>query len=94
MNGMACIGSELSEGPLTATDALGKTSCGRTTAQCQGTVICMTYHQWVGGRDISWGWGNVCCKENMQKGSVPKINFFHGCSCVEPCLLGFAHMEM
>lgn len=38
----------------------------------------MTYHQWVGGRDISWGWRDVCCKDNMQMGSVPKISFFHG----------------
>lgn len=40
----------------------------------------MTYHQWVGGRDISWGWRDVRCKNNMQMGSVPKISFFHGCS--------------
>lgn len=67
MNGMACIGCQLPQGPLTASNALSETSCGGATTQCQGTVICMAYHQWVGGRDISWGWGDVCCKDNMQK---------------------------
>ena len=67
VNGMACVGRQLSQGPLTAPNALGETCCRGATAQCQGTVICMAYHQWVGGRDISWGWGDVCCKDNMQR---------------------------
>ena len=72
VNGMACVGCQLSQGPLTAPNALGEMCCRGATAQCQGTVICMAYHQWVGGRDISWGWGDVCCKDNMQRDQCQK----------------------
>lgn len=87
VNGMACIGCQLPQGPLTASDALGKTRCRGATAQCQGTVVCMAYHQWVGGRDISWGWGDVCCKDNMQRGQCQK-EISSMVVQAEPCLLG------
>lgn len=87
VNGVACVGRQLPQGPLTAPNALGETRCRRATAQRQGTVVCMAYHQWVGGRDISWGWGDVCCKDSMRRGQCQK-EISSVVVQAEPCLLG------
>ena len=78
VNGMACVGCQLSQGPLTAPNALGETCCRGATAQCQGTVICMAYHQGMGG---------CLLQGQYAKGSVPKRNFSMVVQA-EPCLLG------
>lgn len=67
MDGVACVGSQLSQCPLAAANTLSQSGCGGTTAQSQGTVVRMAYHKWVSGRNVTRRWGNIRCGERLKK---------------------------
>lgn len=67
MDGVSTVGSELTQSTLAATHALCQTAAGACCTQCEGAMVSMAHHQWVGAGNVARGGRDVSCwKKNRE----------------------------